>query len=238
MDAIEVLAKRHGLLVLEDAAQCILSYWRGRHLGSLGAMGILSFHETKNVQCGEGGALLVNDPRFLARAEIVMEKGTDRSKFLKGEVDKYGWVDVGSSYLVNEMTAAFLWAQLEAATSIVARRVALWEAYHAALEPFERKGRIRRPVVLDEARHNAHVYPILFGTPEDRDSAMAALKDRGLQCLAHYLPLHSSAAGKRFGRSVPERLPVSERVAGTMLRLPLYMGLDVDEAIAILRATL
>lgn len=238
MDAIGAIAERHGLLVLEDAAQCILSYWKGRHLGTLGAMGALSFHETKNVQCGEGGALLVNDPRFLARAEIVMEKGTDRSRFLKGEVDKYTWVDVGSSYLVNEMTAAFLLAQLEDAASIVGRRVALWEAYDAALEPFERKGRVRRPVVLNGARHNAHVYPLLFGTPEDRDSTMAELKAKGLQCLAHYLPLHSSTAGRRFGRSVPECLPVSERIARTMLRLPLYMGLDVDEAIAVLCGTL
>ncbi len=235
MDAIMAVAKEHDLLVLEDAAQCMLSYYDGHHLGSIGNMGILSFHGTKNVHCGEGGALLVNDGRFEERACIVREKGTDRSKFLKGEVDKYTWVDVGSSYLVNEISAAFLWAQLQEASMLTEHRVALWNTYHDALRPFEEARIVRRPVIGEKNRHNAHIYPLFFRTEEARDFAMNAMKQRGVQCLAHYMPLHSSRAGQRFACSVPGKLPVSDIIARTMMRLPLYEGLDVQDVIVPLR---
>ena len=236
MDAISAIAHRHGLLVLEDAAQGILASYRGRPLGTLGHMGALSFHETKNVQCGEGGALLIGDPSFAERAEIVMEKGTDRSRFLRGQVDKYTWVDLGSSFLMNEITAAFLFAQLEAADAIVGRRLELWEAYHSELEGAERAGILRRPVVPPECGHNAHIYYILFPDGERRDAAAAFLRKEDVQTASHYIPLESSRAGRHFGRSVPGSLAVSESCSSRLLRLPLFPELeDVRKVTALLR---
>lgn len=239
MDVILSIAERHGLLVLEDAAQCILSYYKGRHLGSLGQMGALSFHETKNIQCGEGGALLINDPAFVERAEIVMEKGTDRSKFFRGEIDKYTWVDVGSSYLMNEMTAAFLWAQMEEAEMILKRRCALWNRYHEALVSLETAGLLRRPIVPEDcALHNAHIYYVLLNTPQDRDALMADFKSRGILAVFHYIPLHTALAGRACSpKSSP--LPVTADLSARLLRLPLYVGLkETEEILSCMRQNL
>ncbi len=238
MDAILDIAGRRGLLVLEDAAQCLMSSYRGRPLGGLGQMGALSFHETKNIHCGEGGALLVNDPSFAARAEIVMEKGTDRSRFFRGEVDKYTWVDVGSSFLVNEITAAFLWAQLEEAEGITARRLEAWEGYHEALAPLEREGLLRRPAVPADCRHNAHIYFILMNSPEERDSLMSRLKSRGILSVFHYVPLDTAAAG--LARASASRPPLSATadLSARLLRLPLFVGVDVEEVVSEIRLCL
>jgi dTDP-4-amino-4,6-dideoxygalactose transaminase len=234
MEAILDIGRRHGLLVIEDAAQGLMSEHRGRSLGALGHLGTVSFHETKNVISGEGGALLVNDERFVERAEIVREKGTDRSRFFRGEVDKYTWVDIGSSYLPGEIIAAFLWAQLEEAESITARRVALWNRYHARLEPLEREGRMRRPVIPTSCRHNAHLYYILLPSAEQRTRLIERLRARGVNAVFHYVPLHSSPAGQRFGR-VAGSMEHTERLAGCLLRLPLWLGMDEGVADAVAR---
>ena len=236
MDTIMSIAEKHGLLVLEDAAQCILSYYKHRHLGSLGQMGALSFHETKNIHCGEGGALLINDPAFVERAEIVMEKGTDRSKFFRGEIDKYTWVDVGSSYLVNEISAAFLWAQLEEAENIVERRLNAWNAYSVALEGLEKSGYLRRPVVPPQTRHNAHIFAPLFKSGDERDRVMDSLNAQGINCVFHYIPLHSSLAGTTHGRSGSPALPVTDDVSRRLLRLPLWADIPVEIVVRALRS--
>lgn len=234
MDRVMAIAEKHGLLVLEDAAQCILSYYKGRHLGSIGQMSALSFHETKNIHCGEGGALLINDPAFVERAEIVMEKGTDRSKFFRGEIDKYTWVDIGSSYLVNEMTAAFLWAQLEEAENIVGRRLGLWNQYHDALAPLESAGLLRRPIVPEEcAHHNAHIYYILLNTLRARDELMADLRSRGINAVFHYIPLDSAVAGRAYATE-RNPLPITSSLSARLLRLPLFIDLPIREILDVL----
>jgi len=234
MEPIAELARRRRLVVIEDAAQGLMSEHRGRSLGALGALGALSFHETKNVICGEGGALLVNDPALVERAEIVREKGTNRSKFFRGEVDKYTWVDIGSSYLPGEIIAAFLWAQLEEAEAITARRVALWNRYHERLEPCERAGRIHRPVIPAQCRHNAHLYYILLPSRERRDRLIERLRARDIVALFHYVPLHSSPAGRRYGR-VAGAMTNTERAGECLLRLPLWLGMDPGVADAVAR---
>ena len=233
MEAIVDIARRRDLLVIEDAAQGVMSEHRGRSLGAIGHLGTVSFHETKNVISGEGGALLVNDPRFVERAEIVREKGTDRTSFFRGETDKYTWVDIGSSYLPGEIIAAFLWAQLEEAESITSRRIELWNRYHARLEASERAGRIRRPIIPEGCRHNAHMYYILLPSAEHRTRLIAHLKGRGISAVFHYVPLHSSPAGKRFGRAAGS-MANTDQLSSRLLRLPLWLGLgsDVPDAIA------
>jgi dTDP-4-amino-4,6-dideoxygalactose transaminase len=232
MGPIVELARRRGLVVIEDAAQGLMSEHQGRHLGAIGALGALSFHETKNVISGEGGALLVNDPALVERAEIVREKGTNRSKFFRGEVDKYTWVDLGSSYLPGEIIAAFLWAQLEEAEAITARRVALWNRYHERLEPCERAGCIRRPVIPALCRHNAHLYYIVLPSRERRDRLVERLRARGIAALFHYVPLHSSPAGRRYGRAAGA-MTHTERAGECVLRLPLWLGMDAGVADAV-----
>lgn len=227
MDALLAIAARHGLLVIEDAAQAVLSRYRGRPLGAIGALGALSFHETKNVICGEGGALLVNDPRLEARAEIIREKGTDRSLFSRGLVDKYTWRDVGSSYLPGEITAAFLAAQLDQAHALTARRLALWERYDDWAGAHERAGRLRRPVVPAECQHNAHMYYLLLPDEDARDGMLAAMRARGVHAVFHYVPLHSSSAGRRFGRA-HGALPVTDATARRLLRMPMWLGLEAQ----------
>lgn len=225
MDAIMAIAERHGLMVIEDAAQAVMSRYRDRALGGIGHLSAFSFHETKNVIAGEGGALLINDDRFVERAEIVWEKGTDRSRFFRGEVDKYTWVDVGSSYLPGELIAAFLWAQLQQAETITQRRLAIWTRYHEAFAPLERRGVLRRPRVPADCQHNAHMYYLLLRDQARRDAFIAAMRDCGIMCVFHYVPLHTAPAGRRFCRT-HGRLTVTEESAARLVRLPLWLGLE------------
>lgn len=225
MDAILAIAEKHGLAVVEDAAQGIFSTYRGRPLGSIGRLGALSFHETKNVISGEGGALLVNDPELTERAEIIREKGTNRSRFFRGQVDKYTWVDVGSSYLPGEIIAAFLAAQLEQADAITRSRLDLWNRYHAWAAPLEAAGRLRRPIIPAHCEHNAHMYYLLLRDLEDRTAFIASLKQAGVGSVFHYIPLHSSPAGLRYGRAQGD-LPVTVSVSDRLVRMPLWVGLD------------
>jgi dTDP-4-amino-4,6-dideoxygalactose transaminase len=227
MSAIGALAADRDLLVIEDAAQALGATVDGRPLGGIGHLGAISFHETKNVSCGEGGALLVNDERFLERAEIVHEKGTDRSRFYRGEVDKYTWVDVGSSYALSELAAAYLWAQLEHESAITAARLRLWDAYHSAFAELESEGVVRRPIVPDSCRHNAHMYYLLTEEAGTRGSLIAHLAERGVHAVFHYVPLHSSEAGRTYGRSVG-RLEVTTDVSARLVRLPLWPDLGTE----------
>ena len=228
MDAICQLAHDRDLAVIEDAAQGLMSSYDGRPLGAIGELGCLSFHETKNVHCGEGGALLVNDPALVERAEVVQEKGTNRRQFFRGQVDKYTWVDIGSSFLTSEVNAAFLWAQLEAAEDITERRLAIWERYHERFAELERRGVVRRPVVPGHCTHNAHMYYLLLPDEADRDHLIRRLGEQGIQAVFHYVPLHSSPAGRRLGRS-DRPLPVTDSVSSRLVRLPLWPALPDDE---------
>ena len=239
MDTIMDVAGRHGLLVIEDAAQGIMSTHKGKQLGAIGHLGAYSFHETKNIISGEGGALLVNDDRFLERAEIIREKGTNRSQFFRGQVDKYTWVDVGSSYLPGEVIAAFLWAQMQEAGAITKKRLELWAKYHSALEPWEAAGVLRRPIVPEDCRHNAHMYYILLRSLEERTELIATLAARGISAVFHYVPLHSSPAGKRYGR-VSGSMQNTDTLSDRLLRLPLWVGLGdaVVESVAAAVGTL
>jgi dTDP-4-amino-4,6-dideoxygalactose transaminase len=229
MDAIMAIARRHQLIVIEDAAQGIMSTYKGRPLGSIGHLGTLSFHETKNIISGEGGALLINDPELIQRAEVIREKGTNRSQFFRGQVDKYTWVDIGSSYLPGELIAAFLWAQMEEADAITRRRLALWSVYHQWLEALEKTGRLRRPIVPKECAHNAHMYYILLPSLEARTALIAALKRSDIHSVFHYVPLHSAPIGLQHGR-VHGELTVTDNIAGRLLRLPLWLGLEEQQA--------
>ncbi|PJK07079.1 dTDP-4-amino-4,6-dideoxygalactose transaminase [Lysobacteraceae bacterium NML71-0210] len=224
MDTIMSIAEKHGLKVIEDAAQGILSSYKGRALGSIGDLGCLSFHETKNIISGEGGALLINDPALIERAEIIREKGTNRSRFFRGQVDKYTWVDYGSSYLPGEITAAFLAAQLDACQDINARRLALWDRYHAWAEPFEKQGKLLRPQIPNDCIHNAHMYYILLPSLDDRSHFIKNMRDRSVNCVFHYVPLHSSPAGEKFGRAHGE-LANTVELSERLVRLPLWVGL-------------
>jgi len=228
MDVIMDIAKRHNLKVIEDAAQGVMATYKGRALGSIGNLGAYSFHETKNVISGEGGALLVNDPTLTVRAEIIREKGTDRSRFFRGEVDKYTWQEVGSSFLPGELIAAFLWAQLEEAEHITSDRLASWECYHALLEPLEARGLLRRPIVPDECQHNAHMYYVLLAPETDRQKVLNELKRNDIFSVFHYVPLHSSPAGRRYGRAQGE-LDVTTTQSERLVRLPLWVGLSEAE---------
>lgn len=228
MDSIMAIARRHGLKVVEDAAQGVMSSYKGRALGSIGDLGAYSFHETKNVISGEGGALLVNDPELALRAEIIREKGTDRSRFFRGEVDKYTWQEVGSSFLPGELIAAFLWAQLEEAQAITDERLAIWERYHAALAQIEANGLLRRPVVPEGCQHNAHMYYVLLAPGTDRQKVLAELKRNQIFSVFHYVPLHSSPAGMQYGR-LHGSLDVTNRQSERLVRLPLWAGLKEFE---------
>ncbi|MCU1762154.1 dTDP-4-amino-4,6-dideoxygalactose transaminase [Pseudomonas sp. 14P_8.1_Bac3] len=228
MDTILAIAQRHNLHVVEDAAQGIMASYKGRPLGSLGCLGALSFHETKNLISGEGGAILVNDPALVKRAEIIREKGTDRSSFFRGEVDKYTWQEVGSSFLPGELIAAFLWAQLEEARCITDQRLACWNYYHRALEKLEKQGMLRRPIIPDDCTHNAHMYYILLSSDIDRQLVLDAFKAEGVNSVFHYVPLHSSPAGLRYGR-VHGSMSVTDRQAERLIRLPLWVGLSDEQ---------
>lgn len=238
MDTILDVARRHGVRIVEDAAQGVMSTYKGRALGSIGDLGAFSFHETKNVISGEGGALLVNDPALALRAEIIREKGTDRSRFFRGEVDKYTWQEVGSSFLPGELIAAFLWAQLEEADRITQQRLASWQRYHDLLAPLEARGVLRRPIVPAECRHNAHMYYVLLAPDMDRQAVLQAFKQNGISSVFHYVPLHASPAGRRYARAHGS-LDVTERQSERLVRLPLWVGLSdeqQDQVVAVLQA--
>ncbi|HEX2096180.1 MAG TPA: dTDP-4-amino-4,6-dideoxygalactose transaminase [Solirubrobacterales bacterium] len=225
MSSLCALAAERDLFVIEDAAQGLHAALDGRPLGTFGQLGALSFHETKNVTCGEGGALIVNDEALMERAEILREKGTDRSKFFRGQVDKYTWVDVGSSYALSELGAAFLKSQLDAAERLTARRLEIWAAYHAAFEGLEGEGRLRRPTVPESCAHNAHMYYLVMRSRDDREALIAHLRELGIHAVFHYVPLHSSPAGLRYGRT-PAPLPVTDELSGRLVRLPLWADMD------------
>ena len=224
MDVIMDIAERHGLWVIEDAAQGILSEYKGRPLGSIGHLAALSFHETKNIICGEGGALLMNDPRFVERAEIIREKGTNRSRFFRGQVDKYTWIDGGSSYLPSEILAAFLYAQLEMADSITKQRIALWDRYHSWFDGMAIKD-VLAPQIPDSCVHNAHIYYLLLPDLEHRTQFIASMKEREVQTVFHYLSLHSSPAGQHYGRPSGE-LKVTDAISDRLVRMPLWLGVE------------
>jgi dTDP-4-amino-4,6-dideoxygalactose transaminase len=228
MDAVLAVARAHDLVVVEDAAHCLPSTYRGRPLGTLGSLGALSFHETKNVACGEGGALLVRDPAWVERAEVLFEKGTDRRRFERGEVQRYRWTDVGSSFAASDLNAAYLWAQLEQVERITRERLALWSAYHEAFAEAEARGELRRPVVPEGCVHNAHLYALRVGSEAGRDALLDHLAARGVHAVFHYVPLHSSPAGRRLGRAHGE-LAVTDRASATLLRLPLWVGMGPRE---------
>lgn len=236
MDAIMQIAARHGLIVIEDAAQGLMSTYKGRPLGSIGHMSALSFHETKNIISGEGGALLVNDEKIAERAEIIREKGTNRSQFFRGQVDKYTWVDQGSSYLPGEIIAAFLWAQMEEADRITAERMRLWNSYHEWFVEAELDGKLRRPVIPSTCVHNAHMYYILLPNLAARTRFIDSTKTLGVQTVFHYVPLHSSPAGLKYGRAQGD-LRVTSEVSERLVRLPMWVGLD-DQLSEIIRAVL
>ncbi|MGI8561615.1 MAG: dTDP-4-amino-4,6-dideoxygalactose transaminase [Luteimonas sp.] len=225
MDPILEIASRRGLRVIEDAAQGIYSTYKGRPLGAIGDLGCLSFHETKNIISGEGGALLARDGELAERAEIIREKGTNRSRFFRGLVDKYTWVDLGSSYLPSELLAAFLAAQMEHGARITEERLSLWQKYHLWAARHESEGRLRRPVVPSHCRHNAHMYYLLLPSLEHRTRFIHEMKASGVSAVFHYIPLHSAPAGKRFGRASGQ-LAVTDSVSDTIVRMPLWVGLD------------
>lgn len=224
MDTITGIANKHGLKIVEDAAQGMMSRYKGRALGSIGDLGAYSFHETKNVISGEGGALLVNNPDLSLRAEIIREKGTDRGRFFRGEVDKYTWQEVGSSFLPGELIAAFLWAQLENSNRITKERLASWNYYHELLQPLESKGILRRPIIPDDCEHNAHMYYLLLAPEIDREEVLNAFRRANIGAVFHYVPLHSSPAGRLYGRSHGD-LSVTNKQAEKLIRLPLWIGL-------------
>jgi dTDP-4-amino-4,6-dideoxygalactose transaminase len=225
MDRVAELAREHGLEVIEDAAQGVMAAYRGRALGSIGTLGCLSFHETKNVISGEGGALLVNEHDLIDRAEVLHEKGTNRAAFFRGAVDRYTWIDVGSSFLPSDINAAFLWAQLEQADQITARRLDLWNRYHQAFAELEAAERARRPIVPDGCRHNAHMYYLLLPDRARRDALIERLAERDVMAVFHYVPLHSSPAGQRHGRTVGA-LEHTDAASDRLVRLPLWVGMD------------
>lgn len=225
MDAIMAIAQRHGLVVIEDAAQGIMSTYKGRPLGSIGHLAALSFHETKNIISGEGGALLVNDSSFAEQAEIIREKGTNRSRFFRGQVDKYTWVDFGSSYLPSELIAAFLWAQMEDADAITKRRLDIWDTYHPNFEALEQQGKVRRPIIPAGCNHNAHMYYLLLPDLDRRTSFIAALKQHGIWVVFHYVPLDSSPMGEKYGRK-SGALTQTQQLSDRLVRLPLWLGLE------------
>ena len=224
MDVIMGIANRHNILVIEDAAQGVLASYKGRALGSIGHLGCYSFHETKNIISGEGGALLINDLTLVERAEIIREKGTNRSRFFRGEVDKYTWVDIGSSYLPGEIIAAFLWGQMQEADSITKQRMDIWNCYHEAFENMQFSHQLNRPSVSSGCDHNAHMYYILLHDVTERDKFIKRMKEHSISCVFHYVPLHSSILGLACGR-VSGCLPVTVSLADRLVRLPLWVGM-------------
>ena len=228
MDLIMDIAHRYNLLVIEDAAQGIMATYKKRPLGSIGDLGCFSFHETKNIISGEGGALLINNPKLIERAEIIREKGTNRSQFFRGQVDKYTWVDIGSSYLPGELIAAFLWAQLEQAEVITAKRLSIWNRYHELLSTLESIGKLRRPILHDNCGHNAHMYYLILPSENERDFFIDHMNSAGVSCPFHYVPLHSSPffATKLLPPGDNDYLFYTSNMSSRLVRLPLWIGIE------------
>ena len=237
MDTILDIARRHDLLVVEDAAQAVMSTYKGRALGTLGTFGCFSFHETKNYSMGEGGAILVNDPAFIERAEIIREKGTNRQRFFRGQVDKYTWVDRGGSYLQSDLNAAYLLAQLERADEVNDNRLATWHAYDEAFRPLEERGFISLPYVPEGCVHNAHMYYVKLADLDERTRFISHMKDSGVSCVFHYIPLHSSPAGQMFGRLYGEDV-YTTRESDRLVRLPMYYGMADEDRQTVIDAVL
>lgn len=228
MDAIVDIARRHNLLVVEDAAQGVMATYKGRALGTIGDFGCYSFHETKNYSMGEGGAISINNPAYRDRAEIIREKGTNRAQFFRGQVAKYNWVDFGSSYLPSELNAAYLWAQLQCADKINDNRLATWRAYRAAFGPLAERGLVTLPSVPEGCEHNAHMFYVKLADLDERTAFISFMKERGVGCAFHYVPLHSAPAGQRFGRfcgADEHTTPDSDR----LVRLPMYYGMALED---------
>ncbi|SEI02424.1 dTDP-4-amino-4,6-dideoxygalactose transaminase [Halobacillus karajensis] len=228
MDKVMDIAEKHGLFVIEDAAQALLSTFKGKELGTLGHFGTFSFHETKNYTCGEGGALLINDSHYIERAEIIQEKGTNRSQFKRGQVNKYTWQDIGSSYLLSELNAAYLLAQLRTADTIYEDRMESWNHYAEGLQPLIEKGKIDVQQIPDECQHNAHMFYIKTADLEEREDLRAYLDRKGIMAVPHYEPLHSSPGGEKYGRSAGGE-PLTKREGERLLRLPLYYGMESED---------
>jgi dTDP-4-amino-4,6-dideoxygalactose transaminase len=235
MDAILEIAARHGIAVVEDNAHGLFGTYKGRYLGTFGSLAALSFHETKNITCGEGGALIINDPRYIERAEIIREKGTDRTRFFRGEVDKYTWVDVGSSYVLSDLLAAFLYAQLEARERIHAKRRRIWQYYAEHLKDWADAHGVRLPYVPPHCQQSYHMFYLLMPSLAERQALMAHLRARGILSVFHYHPLHLSAMGRRFGGR-PGQCPVTEAVSDRLLRLPFYNALTEDDQASVVAA--
>jgi dTDP-4-amino-4,6-dideoxygalactose transaminase len=240
MDALAATADRYGIAIVEDAAHAALAFYGGRPLGGFGRLGTLSFHETKNLTCGEGGALIVSDPALIERAEVLRDKGTNRSAFLRGDVDRYTWVDLGSSLALSDLNAAFLWAQLRHADAITAERLRVWRRYDRAFGELEARGLLRRPVVPARCDHNAHMYHLVLASRQQRDAFIAALRRRRIDAVFHYVPLHSSPAGRRYGRCAGT-LERTTRQSGRVVRLPLWAAMTdatCDRVIAAVEAAI
>ena len=234
MDAIMDLARRHGLMVVEDAAQGVMSTYKGRALGTIGDFGCYSFHETKNYSMGEGGALIINNEAYNERAEILREKGTNRSKFFRGQVDKYTWVDFGDSYLPSELNAAYLWAQLEQADAINENRLATWNAYDEAFAPLKAQGKLELPVIPEDCVHNAHMYYLKLKNLQERTAFINYMKENDVHTVFHYVPLHSAPAGLKFGRFAGEDVYTTKE-SERLVRLPLYYGLAQEDLEKVIR---
>ena len=230
MNSIIEIAKRYNLSVIEDAAQGILAKYNGDQLGSIGELGCLSFHETKNIHCGEGGALLINDKKFFERAEIIREKGTNRSQFFRRQIEKYRWVDIGSSYLPGELTASFLFSQLQVAKEITKKRLIIWNRYHEMFEKLEQTEKVRRPIIPKDCEHNGHTYHLLLNRKFNRDKVLKEMNNKQVNAVFHYLPLHASPAGQKYGKC-PAPLPITEDVSERIIRLPMWVGFDQHERV-------
>lgn len=235
MDAILDIARRHGISVVEDNAHGLLGRYNGKNLGTFGVLATQSFHETKNFTCGEGGALLINDQQYIERAEIIREKGTDRSRFFRGQVDRYTWVDIGSSYLPSEILAAFLYAQLEAREKIQSKRRRIWEFYYENLQQWAEEHEVQLPLVPSHCDQSYHMFYMLLPTLEDRQGLIAYLKTRGILSVFHYLPLHLSPMGQKWGYNAGD-CPVTETVSDRLIRLPFYNALSKEDQKSVVEA--
>jgi dTDP-4-amino-4,6-dideoxygalactose transaminase len=228
MDKINAIAKKHNLFVIEDAAQGLGSFYKNKALGTLGDLAAFSFHETKNIISGEGGAIIINNSQFRQRAEIIREKGTNRSQFLRGEIDKYTWQDIGSSYLPSELIAAFLFNQLENIQIITQKRLSIWNTYFKLFKQYEEDGLIRCPIIQQHSEHNGHIFYLLIANHLDRHFILQKLKQKGIQATSHYEPLHSSPAGKKYGRPHGD-LSNTTKISQSIIRLPMWVGLTISQ---------